>query len=183
MRIFTLIMNETFKWAPKIIRQMATGSVWIYLSSHSNWVFHILQEVGAERKPIRPRHVYLKLGGYSWTKCVFHSKKISGGGHNLFLMNAWILINQQKTHKSNTPQSIPITPPTKFKFQIGGHPTGKYSAHHLEIFCQQSIMLNHMACSKLGGCTWSEYNLTSLIQQSFIWHPWYYDVFLWDQTS
>ena len=26
------------------------------------------------------------------------------------------------------------------------------------------------------------YNLTSLVRHSFIWHPWYYDTFLQDQT-
>ena len=135
--------------------------------------------MGAERNPIHPRHIYLKFDEYAWIEYAFHSKKHSGGGHTTFLMKPWILINKQKTHNLNSRQSTPITPPTNFKFQIGGHPRLCTSFRKL---CKWSIMLNHMAWSKLGGCTWSEYSLTSLIWHLFIWHPRYYDTFLRDHT-
>ena len=48
MRIFTLWTNKIFVWAPKIMRQMAIGTIKICQSSCSNCVFHILCEVGAE---------------------------------------------------------------------------------------------------------------------------------------
>ena len=35
-----------------MMREVAKGTIEIYLSSHTNCVFHILQEVGAERKNI-----------------------------------------------------------------------------------------------------------------------------------
>ena len=47
-RIFTLIMSKIFTWAPKIMRKMAMGTIWICLLSCTSFVFHILQEVGAE---------------------------------------------------------------------------------------------------------------------------------------
>ena len=34
--------------APRPMTKMATGTIWIWQSSHTNCMFHILQEVGAE---------------------------------------------------------------------------------------------------------------------------------------
>ena len=48
-RIFTFTLNEIFMWAPKIMRQMATATIWIWQSSRTNCVFHIIQ-VGADRR-------------------------------------------------------------------------------------------------------------------------------------
>lgn len=48
--IFTLTMNNLFKWAPKIMRKMATRTIWICESSCTNSMIHILQEVGTELK-------------------------------------------------------------------------------------------------------------------------------------
>jgi hypothetical protein len=47
-KILTLIMNKIFIWALKIMKQMATDMIW--QPSHTNCVFHILPEVGAERQ-------------------------------------------------------------------------------------------------------------------------------------
>ena len=38
----TLIINAIFKFAPKIMRQMAMRFIWIRSSSHTDCVFHIL---------------------------------------------------------------------------------------------------------------------------------------------
>ena len=59
-RIFwSLIMNNIFIWALHIMRQMTVGPTWLYSSSCTNNVFHILQEVDVEWKMIQIRHVYL----------------------------------------------------------------------------------------------------------------------------
>ena len=50
MSIFTLIMNETFIWAPEIVRGKATATIRICYSFRSKCKFHIRQEVGAELK-------------------------------------------------------------------------------------------------------------------------------------
>ena len=49
-RIFNLIMDKLFLWAPIIVKQMTTETIWFCLSSHTNWVFHILREADVERK-------------------------------------------------------------------------------------------------------------------------------------
>ena len=61
MQIFTLFINATYIQAPNSVRQMTTGTLWICSSSHTNFVFHILWEVGAERKTIHLRHIYLTI--------------------------------------------------------------------------------------------------------------------------
>ena len=50
MRIFTLIVKMVIIRAPKITWQMNRGTNWIFYSTHTNCIFHILWEVGAERK-------------------------------------------------------------------------------------------------------------------------------------
>ena len=45
-RIFILIMNKIFIQAPKIMRKVATTSIWICYPSCTNHAFHILEEVG-----------------------------------------------------------------------------------------------------------------------------------------
>lgn len=45
-RIFTWTINKLFIGAPEIIK----GTIKIYYSSQNNWVFYILQKVGAEWK-------------------------------------------------------------------------------------------------------------------------------------
>ena len=43
-------MHKIVIWALKLVRQMATDMIRICLSSRTNYVFQILQEVGVERK-------------------------------------------------------------------------------------------------------------------------------------
>ena len=43
-------MHKILIQAPKIMRQMATDMIWIWYPSHTTCMFHILLEVGAERK-------------------------------------------------------------------------------------------------------------------------------------
>ena len=50
MRIFTLIVKMVIIRAPKITWQMNRGTNWIFYSTHTNCIFHILWQVGAERK-------------------------------------------------------------------------------------------------------------------------------------
>ena len=45
-RIFTLIIKKIFKWAPKVMRKVATALIWICWPSHTNRVFRILIGVG-----------------------------------------------------------------------------------------------------------------------------------------
>ena len=48
--ICTLIMNEIFIWAPKMMRQMATGKIWISISSCTNFMFVVLEKSGCKAK-------------------------------------------------------------------------------------------------------------------------------------
>ena len=44
-------MNKIFIWAPKIMKKVATESIWICLPScPTNNVFYILEEVGSLKK-------------------------------------------------------------------------------------------------------------------------------------
>ena len=48
-KIVTLIMNKIFICAQKIMRKIATATVWISKSSFTSCMFHILPQVGAEK--------------------------------------------------------------------------------------------------------------------------------------
>ena len=50
MRIFTLTMKEDFCVSFKIYEANGYGMIEICLLSHTNCVFHVLQEVGAKIK-------------------------------------------------------------------------------------------------------------------------------------
>ena len=52
MRLFTLIMNRIFLWAPRSMRKVSTASTWTCSPSRTTGVFHILEkwEVGESKK-------------------------------------------------------------------------------------------------------------------------------------
>ena len=49
-RNFTLTIKKMFMWAPKIMRQMDMGMMWLCQTSHTNCMLCIQLEVGAKRK-------------------------------------------------------------------------------------------------------------------------------------
>ena len=53
-RIFTFIVNKIFMWAPKVMRQVTLGTIWICYCA-----FYILREVGVERNCIQVTHMHL----------------------------------------------------------------------------------------------------------------------------
>ena len=57
-------MQKIFIQSPNIMRKVAIGTIWICESSRTNCVFHILREVGAERKIVQLRSTYLLLQGH-----------------------------------------------------------------------------------------------------------------------
>ena len=66
-QIITLKMNEMFIWAPWIMRQMATDTIWIRWLSHTNCVFHILRKVVQREKCPNNTHLTCKLGIFAST--------------------------------------------------------------------------------------------------------------------
>ena len=58
-RIITSMMNKICIRAPNLMRQMAIDTIWISLPFCTNCVFYILWEVGAERKKIHLKRIYL----------------------------------------------------------------------------------------------------------------------------
>ena len=60
---FTLIVNKTFLQVPRLMGNMATfSSLDLLIVSHTNHVFHILQEPDAKLQ----EHAYLRASGGPW---------------------------------------------------------------------------------------------------------------------